>query len=248
MLFKILILTPFNNHVNKAMTGSRHNNSFKNIILRMHLSHRIAMSLGFAVLVFFLIFKTNLDQLVIAMITWNAFAFTFIITSCLVFFNRTAIQMRARAREEDGSRIFVFMVILVSCFASMFAVLLLVLSRDAGGTPKIIYVPVAVITMLFSWVMVHSTFCFHYAHLYYDDAVDDSEINAGGLDFPSEKRPDYMDFVYFSFAIGTAFQVPDVNITSRTIRRVALLHGLLAFGLNTFVVALTINLIAGLKH
>jgi uncharacterized membrane protein len=57
-----------------------------------------------------------------------------------------------------------------------------------------------------------------------------------------------MDFVYLSFAIGTAFQVPDVNITSRVIRRLVLLHGLLAFGLNTFVVALTINLIAGLKH
>lgn len=223
-------------------------NSFQRIILRMHLSHRIAISLGFALLVFLLILKTSLDQLVVAMITWNAFAFAFLTTSCLVFFNRTAIQMRARARQEDGNRIFVFTIILISCFASMFAVLLLVVSTDAGGTPKIIYVPVAVVSMLFSWMMVHTTFCFHYAHLYYDDAVEDSEINAGGLEFPAEKRPDYMDFVYFSFAVGTAFQSPDVNITSRVIRRVALLHGLLAFGLNTYVVALTINLIAGLKN
>jgi uncharacterized membrane protein len=230
------------------MASGSSNKSFRNIIIRMHLSHRIAISLGFALFVFLFIFKSSLDHLVIAMIIWNAFAFTFIVTSCLVFFNRTAIQMRARARQEDGNRIFVFMVILISCFASLFAVLLLVLSKDVGGTPKIVYVPVAVTSMLFSWIMVHITFCFHYAHLYYDDAVDDSEINAGGLDFPGEKRPDYMDFVYFSFAIGTAFQVPDVNITSRIIRRVALLHGLLAFGLNTFVVALTINLIAGLKH
>jgi uncharacterized membrane protein len=177
------------------MPGKESDKSFKNIILRMHLSHRITISLGFALLIFVLIFQSSLDRLVIVMITWNAFAFVFIVTSCLVFFNRTATQMRARAREEDGSRIFVFMIILVSCFASMLGVLQLILTKDVGITPTIIYVLVAVASMLFSWVMVHITFCFHYAHLYYDDAVDDSEINAGGLDFPGEKRPDYMDFV-----------------------------------------------------
>jgi uncharacterized membrane protein len=38
-----------------------------------------------------------------------------------------------------------------------------------------------------------------------------------------------------------------VEITSRRLRRLVLLHSLLSFGLNTFVVALMINLIAGLK-
>ncbi len=221
--------------------------SFTGIILRMHLIHRISVSLVVAILVFLFLFQSNLDKLVKTMIVWNAFAFSFILTSWLVFFNRKATQMRVRARQEDGSRIFVFMVILVSCFACMFAVLLLVVSHDAGGTPKIIYVPVAIASMIFSWVMVHTTFCFHYAHLYYDDAKDDAELHAGGLSFPNEKRPDYMDFVYFAFVIGMTFQVPDVDITSREIRRLALLHGLVSFGLNTFVVALTINLIAGLK-
>ena len=108
--------------------------------------------------------------------------------------------------------------------------------------------PVAVSNMLLSWVLVHTTFCFHYAHLYYDDSKDSTEIHAGGLDFPEEKKPDYIDFVYFSFIIGMTFQVSDVAITSRTIRRLALLHGLISFGLNTFVVALTINLIAGLRR
>ena len=213
----------------------------------MHLKHRIAIGLGIALLTFLLTFQSGLGWLMKAMITWNAFTFSFIFASWLVFFNRTPVQMRERARQEDGSRVFVFMVILVSCFASMFAVLLLVLSKDAGGTPKIIYVPVAIATMMFSWTMVHTTFCFHYAHLYYDDAEDDTEIHAGGLDFPGEKRPDYLDFVYFSYVIGMTFQVADVNITSKVFRRLVLLHGLLAFGLNTFVVALTINLIAGLK-
>ena len=68
-----------------------------------------------------------------------------------------------------------------------------------------------------------------------------------GLDFPDEKKPDYIDFAYFSFIIGMTFQVSDVSISARGIRRTALAHALLAFALNTFVVALTINLVAGLK-
>ncbi len=94
--------------------------------------------------------------------------------------------------------------------------------------------------------MVHTMFTFHYAHIYYDDDENNAAHHAGGLEFPKEK-PDYLDFAYFSFVIGMTFQVSDVEISARLIRRVALLHGLLAFLLNTFVVALTINLIAGLR-
>jgi uncharacterized membrane protein len=101
--------------------------------------------------------------------------------------------------------------------------------------------------MLLSWIMVHTVFTFHYAHMYYDVPDEGSSKISGGLDFPGEKEPDYIDFAYFSFVIGCTFQVSDVEISSRKIRRMALLHGLLSFGLNTFVVALTINLIAGLK-
>jgi uncharacterized membrane protein len=37
--------------------------------------------------------------------------------------------------------------------------------------------------------------------------------------FPDTDDPDYWDFVYFSFVIGTSTAVSDVAITSRTIRR-----------------------------
>jgi len=48
--------------------------------------------------------------------------------------------------------------------------------------------------------------------------------------------------------LGCTFQVSDIEVSSRKIRRVVLFHGLLAFALNTFVVALTINIISGLIH
>ena len=94
---------------------------------------------------------------------------------------------------------------------------------------------------------MHTIFTFHYAHLYYFKNMDDT-TEGKPLDFPGKTKPDYLDFAYFSFVIGMTFQVSDIEIPSRTIRRTVLAHSLLSFALNTFVVALTINLIAGLRQ
>lgn len=64
--------------------------------------------------------------------------------------------------------------------------------------------------------------------------------------FPGTGEPDYLDFFYFSFVIGVACATADVNITSQSIRRTALVHCVLAFFFNTAVLALTINIAAGL--
>lgn len=230
-----------------TMSGERFKKKKESLFNRMHLRHRMFISLCAALIAFLLIRRTQLDWLIVSMIVWNAFALFFILTSWTVFFTRSAKQMRLRAPQEDGSRIFVFLLIVVSSFACMFAVLLLVLSGDEL-TPGITYVPVAIVSMLFSWVLVHTTFCFHYTHLYYSDDPDNPQTHAGGFEFPNEKEPDFLDFAYFSFIIGMTFQVSDVSVSSRRLRRLTLLHSLLSFCLNTFVVALVINLIAGLKH
>jgi uncharacterized membrane protein len=70
--------------------------------------------------------------------------------------------------------------------------------------------------------------------------------NAGGLDFPGEAKPDFVDFAYFSFVLGMTFQVSDVSISSKKIRRMVLWHSLISFGYNAVIIALTINVIAGL--
>ncbi|MCW3461832.1 DUF1345 domain-containing protein [Chitinophaga nivalis] len=221
-----------------------------NILLNMHPLQRVLVSLGLtlAALLGLQLSKIHLPDLVYYMLLWDVFALSYITTGWIVFFNRSVEQIRQWARVDDGSRFFVSFIILLASFSSLFTVLLLMLSPDTSHTPKLLYLPVAITSMLASWVMVHTTFCFHYANLYYDDDDQDSTRHAAGLEFPKEKRPDYLDFAYFSFVIGMTFQVSDVQIDSRVIRRTALLHGLISFALNTFVVALTINLIAGLKE
>ena len=217
-----------------------------NIFLSMMPVQRFIISLILAVIVYLLIMGSNLDILVRIMIAWSVFAFSYIITSWIVLFGQKPAQIRELSKKEDGSRLYVFSLIVITSFASLVSVLLLMLSQNSKNTPQVIFIPVALSCMMFSWIMVHTIFGFHYAHLYYGDDTNDSTTHAEGLEFPGEKKPDYLDFAYFSFVIGMTFQVSDTAVHSRTIRRLVLLHGLISFGLNTFVVALTINLIAGL--
>jgi uncharacterized membrane protein len=96
-----------------------------------------------------------------------------------------------------------------------------------------------------SWLVTHVTFAFRYAHEYYARDAGGPDLD-GGLEFPLEKAPDYLDFLYFALVLGMTFQVSDVQITSRKLRRVATLHGLLSFLFNTVIVAFTVNIAAGL--
>jgi uncharacterized membrane protein len=88
-------------------------------------------------------------------------------------------------------------------------------------------------------------FALHYAHEYYDpdeNCAGDSK----GLAFPGGEPPDYWDFLHFSIIIGVAAQTADIAFTSKGLRRIGTLHSLVAFAFNTVIVALTINLLAGL--
>lgn len=218
----------------------------KNFINSMNPLFRVSISLILAIIAFIFIRKISYNYLMIGTILWDVFTLSYILLSWIVFFTSSLEQIKTKATMEDGGKYFVFIVIVLSSFASMVTVTMLIISKDTADIPKAIYLPVIISGIMLSWIMVHTTYVFHYAHLYYDDN-EKTGTNMGGLDFPGCDNPDYIDFAYFSFIIGMTFQVSDVQISNRTIRHKALAHSLLSFILNTFVVALTINLIAGLK-
>ena len=86
-------------------------------------------------------------------------------------------------------------------------------------------------------------FAFHYAHRYY--AGPHGECAAvPPLHFPGGREPDYSDFAYYSFVVGMTSQVSDVAVTSQPMRRLTMLHGILAFLFNVAVLALAINIFA----
>ena len=101
--------------------------------------------------------------------------------------------------------------------------------------------------MILAWTTLHTQYLFHYAHEYYDKDKNGKKNQAEGLSFPDDESPDYLDFAYYSFCIGCTFQVSDVETTSKKLRKLTMVHSLISFFMNTFVVALTINLVAGLS-
>ena len=218
-----------------------------NIFLKMHPLHRILISAICCVIVYFFI-PDKANKLITITSLWVVFAITYLLMTWIILFTRPIAEIRKEASKDDGSKLVVSLMILLSSFSSMFAVLLLVISKDRSISESNFFLPASILGMILSWAMVHTLFAFHYAHNYYDDDEKDKTKYVGGLDFPGEDvMPDYIDFAYFSFVIGCTFQVSDVEISSRKIRRLAFLHQLISFALNTFVVALTINLIAGLS-
>jgi len=219
----------------------------KNIFVKMPPLQRISLSFIFALLIFFLIRNTHLGILYIIVTTWCAFAFSYIITSWMVIFSRSIDQIKKMAQKDDGSDIFVIVFTIITSFAAMVTVLMLIVASKTDNRNELLRVIICFSSIMLSWMLVHTIFTFHYAHLFYDADMVNKTTLKRGLKFPSDEEPDYLDFAYFSFIVGMTFQVSDVEVTDKKMRRLVLMHGLISFVLNTFVVALTINFIAGLS-
>lgn len=172
---------------------------------------------------------------------WLAYALTVLVLIWLIIGRADA---RQTAQPEDESRPAIFLFTVGAALVSLLAVVFLLGSvKGLSASEATRHVILSGLTLVSSWVLTHSIFTLHYAHLYYNP--DETE-RVGGLDFPGEEPPDYVDFAYYSFVVGMTFQVSDVAITAKPLRRLTLLHGVLSFAFNTLIIALTINTVSGL--
>src|SRR3954470_22254923 len=154
---------------------------------------------------------------------------------------------RQTVLANDQSRAGVLLLVLVAIAASVAAIFFLLEKPKGGGGPPALHVAAAVATIVCSWLLTHVMFALHYAHRFYrDDPTTPEQDATGGLKFPGDQAPDYWDFLYFSFVIGMTSQVSDVQVTSHGMRRLVMWHGLLSFAFYTIVLALGINIVAGL--
>jgi uncharacterized membrane protein len=119
------------------------------------------------------------------------------------------------------------------------------LHKDPGASlaGHVLRIVLASLSMLASWTLTHTMFALYYAHHYYGTG-DADHADRGGLQFPGEPTPDYWDFFYFSFVIGMTCQVSDVQVGSRPMRRLVLIHGVLSFFFNAVILALAVNFLA----
>lgn len=117
----------------------------------------------------------------------------------------------------------------------------------ATQSEKLATYALAIVAVTTGWILIHTMFTLRYAHLYYYDDDDDNEADRG-IRFPGTDDPSDYDFAYFAFVIGMTFQVSDVQVVDRRVRRVVLFHGLISFAYSTMILALAINIVSGLLH
>jgi uncharacterized membrane protein len=156
-----------------------------------------------------------------------------------MFHRATAEHMARHAHCQDTGRRATLWVAVALSIVVMVALSTEMHAAKGGGVASM---GMAALSIVLSWLFMNSMYALHYAHGYYGDFGQQHE----GLDFPGTKQPDYWDFLYFAFVIGMCFQVSDVQITSHTLRRTALLHSVVAFFFNVFIIAISVNIAAGL--
>lgn len=168
---------------------------------------------------------------------FDAGAVAFLAVQIHQFHQATPARMRRKARLQDAGR----WGILWSGVAFS-AVVLVALGTElqSGKSGGLLDIAIAAASIMLSWLFLNTLFALHYAHGYYGEYGKPHE----GLDFPGTKEPDYWDFAYFAFVIGMTFQVSDVQVTSRYLRRMVLLHGVIAFFFNVFIIAVSVNIVA----
>lgn len=222
------------------------------LLIRFHKLHslvKLIIALTFAAIVLLLVrHKSGPVQVMSA---WVCFSLVMLALSWATMLTAHPREIMTIARNQDLSRTLLFLIILVASFVSLVTIVLMLRELPEPGEKGYYYnVILSIASVACSWILIHTVFTSHYAHLYYTCKTEEhiDKPYRGGLNFPSEKAPDYRDFAYFSFVVGMTFQVSDVAITSAIIRRRVLFHGLISFLFNTITLAISINMIAGLLH
>jgi len=200
----------------------------------------ISLALGVAA---YAVFAVRFPPAAAALVGWDVAGVALLGLSWAMIAAADAQSTRARASAEDPGRTLVYVLVLFASSVSLLAATVLV--RNARSVaPDLSHAVAALclVTVALAWSITHTAFTLRYAHLYYRE---DSE-GVGGVQLPGELPPTYFDFAYFAFTIGMCFQVSDVCVTSRQIRRAVLLHAVISFAYNSVILAFVLNLVFGL--
>lgn len=181
-----------------------------------------------------------------ALIAWNVGALLFIGLIGMMIAGAGEGSLRGRAfREDDNEWVLLLFGAGAACASIGAIVAELAAVKNLVGLDKGLHIGLTAATILSAWTFIHLLFALHYSQIYYATQRGAAELRAG-LRFPDEREPGYGDFLYYAFVIGCACATADVETKSKMMRRLTMVHGVVAFFFNTIILALTINIAAGL--
>jgi uncharacterized membrane protein len=174
-----------------------------------------------------------------ALVGWVVTAGLYVVWTRLILGGMDAERTCRYVTREDPTRWVADVVIVTASIASLGGVGYVVAAGSKTGAGALEAAIVGLLAVAASWFAVHTLFTVHYARLYYSG-------EPGGVNFHDRERPGFRDFAYMAYTVGMTYQVSDTEIGSSEIRATVLRHALLSYLLGAVVLAVTINLIAGL--
>ncbi|OBI41829.1 DUF1345 domain-containing protein [Mycobacterium sp. E796] len=174
-----------------------------------------------------------------ALVGWVVTAGVYVVWTWLLLGGMDADRTREYVTREDPTRWIADTVVLSASLASLVGVAYVVAAGSRSGAAAVVAALLGILTVSASWFAVHTLFTVHYARLYYSD-------EPGGINFHEPEPPRFSDFAYLAFTVGMTYQVSDTEIGLTSIRATVLRQALLSYLLGAVVLAVTINLIAGL--
>lgn len=211
---------------------------FKSMIHQLRLHPRLLIAIALAATVASLL-PTHLSLVTRLLLSWDVGALLYLLLAVIMFAGATPTHMRARAATQDDGALVVLLLIIIAAIASIVAIIIELAGIKAfSSTLRYLHFGLGIVTLMCSWAFIHTSFALHYAHEYY---LSLHRQHQPPLVFPEQPAPNYWDFMYFSFVLGMTSQTSDVGIASSAMRRLALLHGVIAFFFNAALLALAIN-------
>ena len=182
-------------------------------------------------------------QMTRLLVAWNIAVWLYLITMAWMMMRASHHKVKAIAARQDERAAMVLSALSVASVMSLAAIVSqLSAMKDMTPDMRALHYGLTILTLVGSWFLVGTLFCFHYAHLYYQASAQQRPLR-----FPEdEQNPDYWDFLYFSFTIAVAVQTSDVTVQTRLMRQIVLGQSVLSFFFNLVVLGLSINIAAGL--
>jgi uncharacterized membrane protein len=212
-------------------------------IIRIGAMPRLAVVLALAVSAFFAQ-PDSISWHTRAVVSWDLGVLVYLCLAWSLIACADAGMTRDHALGQDQSGYIIFLFVVGAACASIVAIGFVVGTiKELAFWSRAWHLTLTIGALISSWLLIQTVFAFHYARRYY--AILGSERTATPeLLFPGNREPDYLDFAYYSFVVGMTSQVSDVAVASRQMRRLTLIHSVLAFVFNIAVLALSINIIA----
>ena len=196
-----------------------------------------------SILIWYFIFysATPLSWSTCILMSWNITIYAYLLFTIKKLWHIDHHHILQRAIQQDASKWVILVLVIITLVMCFIAIIIEINHLPKDAAIRTGHLGLSILTIISAWFLMHTIFAIHYAHDFY---LALEKHKHGGLAFPSTPNPTYPDFLYFSYIIGTSAQTADVSITRQPMRVLNTLHLLLAYGFNTTILAIAINVTA----